>query len=73
MAQYDTITSLLGRIGLRHLVENFKTQRIDSIDTCKRLADTDLLSLGLSTIGDRARFRAEITACHENASTGLLQ
>ena len=80
MAQnQDNIFSMLCKLGLRHVHENFKRQKIDGLDTCKRLTDNDLLSLGLSTIGDRVRFRAEVT-CMEaatksspgNNSQGLL-
>lgn len=58
----STVLSVLESIGLRNLVENFKKQKILDIETCKQLSDNDLAQLGLCTIGDRARFRAEIKA-----------
>jgi hypothetical protein len=54
------VENVLQRIGLSSIYLNFKNQRIDTIDLCKSLEDKDLCTLGLSTIGDRARFRAEI-------------
>ena len=44
----DEVESVLHRIGLGSIYINFKNQRIDTLE------------IGLTTIGDRARFRTEI-------------
>ncbi|XP_060587126.1 uncharacterized protein LOC132742678 [Ruditapes philippinarum] len=56
----DPVSHVLEKIGLRNLSENFKKQKVTTLTTCKQLSDTELSSLGLTTIGDRARFRAEV-------------
>ena len=58
----NTVLSILEKIDLRILYRNFEKQKITKLDTCKELSDTELSKIGLTTIGDRARFRAEVKA-----------
>ena len=53
----EDVVQILERIGKTALVDLFKRQRIDSLDTCKLLSDDDLKELGISTIGERTAFR----------------
>lgn len=59
---HDAVLSVLENIGLRNLSENFRKQKVTTLQTCRQLSDNELSCLGLTTIGDRARFRAEVQA-----------
>ncbi|KAL4234772.1 hypothetical protein ACF0H5_006414 [Mactra antiquata] len=65
----DPVLSVLDDIGLRNLVDNFKKQKVTTLQTCKQLSDNELSHLGLTTIGDRARFRAEVQSYQPTTPT----
>ena len=54
------VRSVLRSAGLDSLSQNFKREKIDTLTVCKSLSNRDLDNLGLTTIGDKARFRAAI-------------
>lgn len=53
----DSVEKVLKSIGLSALVHNFNEAKIGSLELAKQLTDQDLESLGLTTIGDRVRFK----------------
>lgn len=56
----NVVQEILCGIGMVSLYEQFSKQKIDNLETCKALTDSELKTLGLQTIGDRARFRERI-------------
>lgn len=56
----NVVQEILCDIGMVSLYEQFSKQKIDNLETCKALTDSELKTLGLQTIGDRARFRERI-------------
>lgn len=56
----NVVQEILCDIGMVSLYEQFIKQKIDNLETCKALTDGELKTLGLQTIGDRARFRERI-------------
>lgn len=55
----NVVQEILCDIGMVSLYD-FSKQKIDNLETCKALTDSELKTLGLQTIGDRARFRERI-------------
>jgi hypothetical protein len=56
MHMYSKIENILGKIGLSTVFETFKREKIDE-NVAVSLSDNELIRLGISTIGDRTRFR----------------
>ncbi|KAL3843283.1 hypothetical protein ACJMK2_021225 [Sinanodonta woodiana] len=56
----EILRQILDDLSLSLLFQNFVYEKIDSIETCKNLTDVELSRLGISTIGDRVRFREKI-------------
>ena len=61
------VRGALRSAGLDSLSQNFMREKIDTLTVCKFLSNRDLDNLGLTTIGDNARFRA---AVERNSATG---
>ncbi|CAB3983996.1 leucine-rich repeat-containing DDB_G0290503 isoform X1, partial [Paramuricea clavata] len=53
---FSRIESILGKIGMSTLFETFKNEKIDE-KVAVSLSDNELIRLGITTIGDRVRFR----------------
>jgi hypothetical protein len=53
----NEVKSLLREIEMLNYYYNFENQNIDSLCICNALTDADLTRLGLTTIGERVRFR----------------
>jgi hypothetical protein len=54
------VKTVLRNINLSNLFQNFVNANVDDIVVCKSLNDGDLSQLGITTIGDRIRFREEV-------------
>ncbi|VDH97556.1 Hypothetical predicted protein, partial [Mytilus galloprovincialis] len=53
------VEAVLTKINLNDLLNNFIESKVDNLETCRALTDADLSRLGITTIGDRTRFRSE--------------
>ena len=62
------VEAVLTKINLNDLLNNFIESKVDNLETCRALTDADLSRLGITTIGDRTRFRSEV---NKGKSQGL--
>ena len=60
--QAKSVTDILETLGLSSLEERFRREKAD-ITTLKSLTDSDLIRLGIETIGDRVRLREIANSC----------
>ena len=58
--EFDKIKDVLNNIRLNSLLQNFVDSKIDTLSICRGLNDQELTRLGITTIGDRVRFRDEV-------------
>lgn len=58
----NEIGKILSKIQLQTLMFRFRDQKLTTISICKTLTDSQLVDLGLLTIGDRIRFRSALQA-----------
>ncbi|KAK3591317.1 hypothetical protein CHS0354_028425 [Potamilus streckersoni] len=56
----EILRQVLDDLSLSHLFQIFLNGKLDRIESCTNLTDVELLRLGISTIGDRVRFREKI-------------
>lgn len=57
------IQNVLRGINFAALIPAFEEDRIDNIEVAQNLSDLELTRLGLTTIGDRIRFREKLKEC----------
>ena len=58
----DEIGKILSKIQLQTLMSRFRDQKLTINSICQTLTDSQLVDLGLLTIGDRIRFRSALQA-----------
>ena len=56
----DEIGKILSKIQLQTLMSRFRDQKLTTISICKTLTDSQLVDLGLLTIGDRIQIKIKM-------------